>query len=390
MDEKKRHIDEVFKEGLKGPEIPFEEMDWTAMEQMLHAKKKKRAVIWFSTIGSAAALLIFFILVWPLGIERHANPQLSKEQAPSQEELRHAAPDHEDERNTTSPEAKRWADRRSVSTIKKAQPTGKMPILRVNEKRELLPPVVSTAQGTLRYKPLQKTLRLQNLLKEEITLALSSPAVAAKKEQRASSIPLNRKPYLSILAAPDLTSIQGSGMQALSPNIGAMVSFPLTPKWSISGGIIYARKNYDAPFSFYRPRSDYVWTVKPNQVDATCDVLDIPIEINYEILSRKSTSVKLSGGLSSYFMLREQYHFIYDGSSSYNAGYPPTFYEIRGQNQHILGIGNLAVSLEQKMNEKISIGIKPFLKLPLTGIGYGRSKLESKGIAVSVNFRLGK
>ncbi|MNN90076.1 hypothetical protein D3C81_2079760 [compost metagenome] len=40
------------------------------------------------------------------------------------------------------------------------------------------------------------------------------------------------------------------------------------------------------------------------------------------------------------------------------------------------------------MSDKINVGIKPFLKMPLTGIGYGRVDLESKGIALMVGVTL--
>jgi len=61
---------------------------------------------------------------------------------------------------------------------------------------------------------------------------------------------------------------------------------------------------------------------------------------------------------------------------------------VRGSNQHYLGIANIGVEFQHKINNNLSISAKPFMKIPLTDIGYGNSRLSSTGVAVSVNMNL--
>ncbi|MDM8173479.1 hypothetical protein QT327_03745 [Olivibacter sp. 47] len=210
---------------------------------------------------------------------------------------------------------------------------------------------------------------------------LSEPKLTINRERRPS--------YLTILAAPDLTSVRGAGNPQLSQNIGVLYTLPLSKKLSVSGGVLYARKNYNSPYSFYRPKIQRSYGATPSQVDAACDVLDVPIELNYQVYNKGATRITLNGGASSYFMLREQYEFSYDTGDPYKDK-QRTNYEVRGQNNHPFGVANISATFEQQLNNQVTIGVRPFVKLPLTGIGYGRTKLDSKGLAVSVSFKLGK
>ncbi|RYG16278.1 MAG: hypothetical protein EOO07_13600 [Chitinophagaceae bacterium] len=188
---------------------------------------------------------------------------------------------------------------------------------------------------------------------------------------------------LSILAAPDLTSVEYSGRSNLSGSIGAELTFSLTKRLSITTGAAYAKKIYESDFSLYNPNSSYVFRTQPTNVRANCDVLDIPLNVNYKIFDGQRNSLSVSTGLSSYLMLKEKYSY------TYNSAYPgPAGYEVKNQNQHYLGIANIGVEFQHKINSKLSISARPFMKIPLTDIGYGNSKLSSTGVAVSVNMNL--
>ncbi|RYD75601.1 MAG: hypothetical protein EOP55_13155, partial [Sphingobacteriales bacterium] len=188
---------------------------------------------------------------------------------------------------------------------------------------------------------------------------------------------------LSILAAPDLTSVEYSGRSNLSGSVGAELTFSLTKRLSITTGAAYAKKIYESDFSLYNPNSSYVFKTQPTNVRANCDVLDIPLNVNYKVFDGRRNSLSVSTGLSSYLMLKEKYSY------TYNSAYPgPADYEVKNQNQHYLGIANIGVEFQHKINSKLSISARPFMKIPLTDIGYGNSKLSSTGVAVSVNMNL--
>jgi hypothetical protein len=96
--------------------------------------------------------------------------------------------------------------------------------------------------------------------------------------------------------------------------------------------------------------------------------------------------MSIGAGLSSYFMLKEDYQFTY----KYQNPNDPKNFQIRNENQHIMGVINLQVAYEQRLSSKMSIGLQPFVKIPMNDIGYSKVKLQSAGIAINVNFDLNK
>ncbi|MNN50844.1 hypothetical protein D3C81_1654500 [compost metagenome] len=87
-------------------------------------------------------------------------------------------------------------------------------------------------------------------------------------------------------------------------------------------------------------------------------------------------------------MLKEKYTFDYENGGSYGGSQKSAVYEVNGENQHIFGVADFSISIEKKINDKINIGVKPFVKMPLTGIGYGNVDLESKGVAFTLGMSL--
>src|SRR5690606_16767157 len=141
-----------------------------------------------------------------------------------------------------------------------------------------------------------------------------------------------------------------------------------------------SRKPYDASPSDYhlgRPSSSLL------AVNAECDVIDIPVNLRYDFYRKGANRAGLTAGLSSYLMLSERYRYRYQD-------YDSRLYEYRNENQHFMGVANAGIVFERELNSKMSIGLQPFIKIPLTGIGHGKVKLISTGAAVRLNMRLGQ
>ncbi|PIH03424.1 hypothetical protein CS542_02405 [Pedobacter sp. IW39] len=48
----------------------------------------------------------------------------------------------------------------------------------------------------------------------------------------------------------------------------------------------------------------------------------------------------------------------------------------------------MSVSFDHQLTPSVSVGLQPFAKLPLTGIGYGDASLKSAGVSFSLNIGL--
>jgi hypothetical protein len=84
-------------------------------------------------------------------------------------------------------------------------------------------------------------------------------------------------------------------------------------------------------------------------------------------------------------MKSEKYNYTY---KYYSTG--PTVYKqwaIKNQNKHFFSGITLSGGYQQNLNKHLTLIIEPYLKLPLTGIGYGKVKLNSGGVIFTVGVK---
>lgn len=384
-----KDIDQVFKEGLQNPDIPFNDLDWDNLEQRLHPKPKRKIVplIWLgAAAGIAAMLLVVFLLNKPTKnklIAKKPKQSLPYVAKPKPTNLQPA------ENNSPLANTKDIKDLNNVSLKPKSSPSG------YSVKNQITTPQQNHLAPNNTSENLNNNLLANNLQmvdlspklpqQAEINTRVNSTFTPTKVDKRLLLAQSNKPSLvLSILAAPDLTSVQRSGRSSLSGSFGVEATLKLTKRLSITSGLGYAKKIYDANFNLYRPNTNYVFKVNPSNIHANCDVIDVPLNVNYKLFEKGKNALAVSTGLSSYFMLNEQYNYTYPGGAADG----PASYQVKNQNQHIFGIANVGVEYQHKINQKLGVSIRPFMKIPLTNIGYGNSKLASTGVAVSLNMNL--
>ena len=185
--------------------------------------------------------------------------------------------------------------------------------------------------------------------------------------------------------APDLSLVGFSEVTSPGTNFAMTVDYQLGGGWSIQTGAIYAKKIYTADGEDYKPPSGF-WTygVVPDYVDATCNVIDIPLNVRYSFKQKRNHRFYVSTGLSTYFMLREDYEYDYE---PYNPALPSEWHA-KNESQHFLGIYNLSLGYQRAISPNFSLEIEPFIKAPLTGIGFFNVNLWSTGTLFSIRYHL--
>ncbi|CAH0167684.1 hypothetical protein SRABI27_01520 [Pedobacter sp. Bi27] len=385
-----KDIDKLFKDGLENPDLPFNDLDWDNLEERLHPAPKRTIVpiIWLTAAAAVAAmLLVVFLLVKPDGDRSKTNPLVKTKTNENNKPLNNDGGLIEKPTNNDSL-AKDREESLLTENNKGAEESKDQKIIKTGFVREIFPKVIEKGNSgnhnllaDVIYNP---EIKAETKLIEFEKQNLVADPVRGKIPRIKDPV-FKKKPrfVLSILAAPDLTSVQKSGRSSLSGGFGVEATLFLTKKLSVTTGAAYAKKIYDSDFSQYNPNSNYVFKANPANIHANCDVIDIPINVNYKVFDGRRNSISVSTGLSSYLMLKEKYSYSYNGAYQ-----GPQSYEVRNQNQHYLGIANVGVEFQHKINNNLSISAKPFMKIPLTNIGYGNSKLSSTGVAVSVNMNL--
>ncbi|HET6995971.1 MAG TPA: hypothetical protein VFI06_13355 [Chitinophagaceae bacterium] len=263
----------------------------------------------------------------------------------------------------------------------------------VDKTSNTIPPAVNTSIPALKNdvaqtdktpaapQPGQSTDKKTEESKEE----LAKPDANDKKEV-AKKIGQKKSNYLSfsVSAAPDISSVSFNGSGKFQLLAGAGVGYTFNNKWTIRTGFYTARKVYSANKEQYKPEGGLPNYRYLENIDADCDVYEIPVNISYNFSKSDRQSFFVTTGLSTLIMKKEVYQYFY----KYPGNPPPTYTytkSIKNENKHYFSVLTLSAGYGRRLNNTFAISAEPYIKLPLTGIGYGNVKLNSAGILFSVN-----
>lgn len=189
---------------------------------------------------------------------------------------------------------------------------------------------------------------------------------------------------LSAAVSADLSATGLEGFTDPGTMVGFAVEYYLADTWSVQTGATYAIKKYTALGSEYETPE---WiSARPDDLlsaVAKCTVIDIPLNVRKYFHTKKGKTFFVSSGVSTYLMLREDYNYEY---TEERPNWEP-FWRYENRNNHFLGILNLSVGYETPISKNLALGIEPFMKLPLTGIGEGRVRFLSFGSNIALKLR---
>ena len=190
---------------------------------------------------------------------------------------------------------------------------------------------------------------------------------------------------LSLSAGPDVSAVELSNMGKINLVYGAGISYQLSKRLTLRTGFYIEQKVYDAGVPDYHPPARF-WNYYPDlkYIDADCKIYEVPLIVNYNFSQTPKYNWFGAVGVSSFFMKKEDYNFFSknpSGQTSYNN------YTIDNKNKHYLSSVRLSAGYQRKINNNISILAEPYLNVPLTGVGYGKVKLYSTGILLTVSMK---
>ena len=218
-------------------------------------------------------------------------------------------------------------------------------------------------------------------------------AIAANPAAKSTKSAIRQNPgsrpvfALGVIASSDLNGVNSSFQQTkIGGNFGATLSVTFK-KWTISTGAQYDIKPYLTSFENYH--TAYQFPTNPSSVKADCRMLDIPLNINYQVYRQRANSITIGTGLSSYFMLREDYQFNYN-TGGYDNGTPagPSHYSVVNKNRNILSVLNIDATYTHQINSKFGVTVQPYTKVPLSDVGASQVRLQSTGVAFGINWNI--
>ena len=205
-----------------------------------------------------------------------------------------------------------------------------------------------------------------------------------------SAAPLQKGLSIRAVVSPDLSGIGLRNFSKPGTNVGLMLEYRFAQRWSGQIGVLHSTKIYRANGDAYEWPPYNVFGPAPATVDGRCNMLDIPINLRYDLIVRPRSDGSaarwfVSGGVTSYVMLREDYKYNYK-----NPNNPHIKYRDWSTKTGPYGLSqlNMSVGYEHPFSRRLSGQLEPFIKAPLRGVGAYKYNLLSTGAFLSVRYRL--
>jgi hypothetical protein len=191
--------------------------------------------------------------------------------------------------------------------------------------------------------------------------------------------------YAGIVAGADLSFVKYQDVEPLGYNAGLLVGYKFNKRLSIESGFYMVKKNYYTKGEYF-DKSNLSYFNDRTMIDAKgyCKMYEIPLNIKFDISTRKKHTWFATTGLSSYLMNKEYYHYNIDSSGTLYSGSKPYY----NKTQNWFSILNVSAGYELRTGNKTNLRIEPYFKTTLSGAGLGNLSIESFGINAGIVRRI--
>jgi hypothetical protein len=191
-----------------------------------------------------------------------------------------------------------------------------------------------------------------------------------------------RKLFYSLVIGPDVSTVKFYKTSKVGYSLGLMLGYQISRKITIEAGALWDRKNYYAAGNyldtsyFQLPSHSIV-----SKVNGYCDMIEIPLNVRYDLITRPGHSWFVSAGLSSYLMSKEDYDVNYD---RYGVSYLKD-YSYNNSSEDWFAVMNISAGYKTSISKHTTVSFAPYIKLPLGGVGVGKLPITSTGVYISIS-----
>ena len=192
--------------------------------------------------------------------------------------------------------------------------------------------------------------------------------------------------FFTLSTGPDVSFAGNDKLGKMKLLTGAGLGYTFNSKITIRTGFYSGRKIYTAsPEAYHAPASFYIYYPYLEKIDADCKVYEIPLSISYNFGKKEKRNWFVSAGLSSYLMKKETYNYFYKYTATGST--LNRKWTIDNENKHYFSTLTLSGGYQRNISKSISVMLEPYVKLPLSGVGYGKVKLNSGGVLFSIGIK---
>lgn len=185
--------------------------------------------------------------------------------------------------------------------------------------------------------------------------------------------------------SPDLSTVGLKDFSKPGTAVSLLVEYSVLPRLFVQSGAVWSRKDYYAPAEAYQlPKKGHYAPLALSGIDGVCKVLEIPLNVRFDIAAGERSRWFVGGGFSSYHMNGEKYKYYYKDPNDPNAERYPGWNGKTGW--YLFSHANVSAGYEYRISRKLSLLAEPSIRMPLKRVGYGKVNLITTGFWLSVRY----
>ena len=206
--------------------------------------------------------------------------------------------------------------------------------------------------------------------------------------KKTRSLITKRPLQIGLSFAPDISKVKYLyDNNRMGSTLGITLDYEIVHRLSVNTGVFLAHKYYKASEDDFHLQRTVV-SAAPNYevefLDASCKMLDIPINLRYDISLEGNNRFFVSSGLSSYIMTNQSYVYFYRTNPFGFQGWADASYNT--PQNYWFSMLNLSMGFETSISNSFSLQVEPYAKMPLRQVGVGNVSLTSYGINLGLKY----
>ena len=122
------------------------------------------------------------------------------------------------------------------------------------------------------------------------------------------------------------------------------------------------------------------------EVEGNCSMFEIPLAVKFNITRNKKTSWFTTAGVSSYIMKNEDYSYVYYYATP--GVYATHDKSYKNSSVDLFSVLTFSGGYTHRIGKLTDIRLEPYIKLPVSGMGFGSLPLISGGFHAGITRRL--
>lgn len=217
---------------------------------------------------------------------------------------------------------------------------------------------------------------------QQDTVATAKPAIPAKQKEKSLK---NSEFYLGMIGGPDITAVKNQGVKNTGYSYGLLAGYRFSKRLSVEAMLLSDKKYYYSSGEYFSTKRTYIpANYKVNDITGNCRMLDLAVNVRYDVVKFEKGGFFASAGLSSYYMKKEEYDYTY----KYNTNLVTRHSIYTNSSNNVTSMLNLSLGYSYRLPFNMQVRLEPYFKVPLRGVGIGNMPLSSKGFYIGITRKI--